>query len=196
MLDAACGTADVGLEFHRQAGDSVHVVGIDFAVPMLQLAASKTRSLEKQSAIHLTAADAFQLPFRSAAFDAVSMAFGIRNIRNKAAVLGYFFDCLKPGGRLAILELSIPSSGPLGRAFLFYFNRLLPLLGRFISNHRFAYTYLPASVADFPKAETFAALMREVGFKNVRYRKMTLGIAVLFIGEKPPAACKRNLNKG
>jgi demethylmenaquinone methyltransferase/2-methoxy-6-polyprenyl-1,4-benzoquinol methylase len=86
---------------------------------------------------------------------------------------------------LAILELATPTHGPARSAYLFYFNTLLPLIGRFFSKHGFAYRYLPESVANFPTAPEFAALMRRSGFINVRYRKLTLGIAVLFVGDKP-----------
>jgi demethylmenaquinone methyltransferase/2-methoxy-6-polyprenyl-1,4-benzoquinol methylase len=181
VLDAACGTADVGLELVRSSRAPVKVVGIDFAPEMLRLAATKTKS----APISLVAADAFDLPFEKAGFSAVTMAFGIRNIQNKAAVLQRFRQQLKPGGRAAILELATPTRGPARSAYLFYFNILLPLIGRFFSKHNFAYRYLPESVANFPTAPEFAALMRRSGFVNVRYRKLTLGIAVLFVGDKP-----------
>ena len=185
VLDVACGTADVALEVVRQGGAGMSVTGADFSVGMLKPAAAKIRRAGLDASIQLTAADAFALPFRPAAFDAVSMAFGIRNIQNKEAVLRCFYDQLKPGGRVAILELAPPAPGVLRDAYLFYFNRLLPFAGNFFSRHNFAYSYLPASVAKFPEAGVFAAMMRQTGFQNVRYRKMTLGIAVLFVGDKP-----------
>lgn len=181
VLDAACGTADVALEIVRSSLGWIKVVGIDFAPEMLRLATAKTKS----KSIFLVAADAFDLPFNKAGFSAVTMAFGIRNIQNKAAILQQFRQQLKPGGRVAILELATPTRGPARSAYLFYFNTLLPLIGRFFSKHSFAYRYLPESVANFPTAPEFAALMRRSGFTNVRYRKLTLGIAVLFVGDKP-----------
>jgi demethylmenaquinone methyltransferase/2-methoxy-6-polyprenyl-1,4-benzoquinol methylase len=183
VLDAACGTADVGLEIHRQTRGGATTVGIDFAPEMLRLAVPKMEKV-RPGGLHLAAADAFDLPFRPGGFDAVTMAFGIRNIQDKATVLRRFRDQLKSGGRLAILELATPDSGPLRSAYMFYFNHLLPFIGRFFSSHSFAYTYLPQSVARFPAAPRFAALMRQAGFCNVRYRKLTLGITVLFVGEK------------
>jgi demethylmenaquinone methyltransferase / 2-methoxy-6-polyprenyl-1,4-benzoquinol methylase len=185
VLDAACGTADVGLEIHRQSHGTTTTVGIDFAPEMLHRAMPKLQKMQPRDTICLAAADAFCLPFRPGGFDAVTMAFGIRNIQDKATVLRRFWDQLKPGGRLAILELGTPGHGPLRQAYLFYFNRLLPFIGRFFSNHSFAYSYLPRSVARFPTAPRFAALMRQAGFRNVRYRKLTMGITVLFVGEKP-----------
>ncbi len=184
VLDAACGTADVGLEILRQVPGAVKVVGIDFAPGMLKLAGPKIEGSDR-SGIFLTAADAFHLPFRPGGFDAVTMAFGIRNIQDKETMLRRFWEQLKPGGKLAILELGTPAKGPARSAYLFYFNRLLPFVGRFFSSHNFAYSYLPQSVARFPAADQFAALMRRAGFGNIRYRKLTMGITVLFVGEKP-----------
>jgi demethylmenaquinone methyltransferase / 2-methoxy-6-polyprenyl-1,4-benzoquinol methylase len=185
VLDAACGTADVGLEILRQTLGGATTVGIDFAPEMLRLAVSKITKADFPKGLCLAAANAFDLPFRPGGFDAVTMAFGIRNIQEKATVLRRFWEQLKPGGRLAILELATPDRGPLRSAYLFYFNHLLPFIGRFFSSHSFAYSYLPQSVARFPAAPGFAAMMQQAGFRNVRYRKLTMGITVLFVGEKP-----------
>jgi demethylmenaquinone methyltransferase/2-methoxy-6-polyprenyl-1,4-benzoquinol methylase len=184
VLDTACGTADVGIEITRQFGAQVNVVGIDFAPKMLQLAKPKIEHVTGGPQIGLTAADAFDLPFRPAGFDAITMAFGIRNIQDKATILKCFFDQLKPGGRLAILELGTPGRGLARQAYLFYFNRLLPLVGRILSKHSFAYSYLPNSVARFPAAPEFAKMMRRAGFCQVRYRPLTFGITVLYVGDK------------
>ena len=185
VLDTACGTADVGLEIRRQYGRRVKVVGIDFAPGMLRRAKPKITSSGNGLGMGLAAADAFDLPFRPSGFDAVTMAFGIRNIQDKQTVLKRFWEQLKPGGRLAILELGTPTHGIARHAYLFYFNRLLPMIGRLFSHHSFAYSYLPDSVARFPAAPEFAATMRRAGFVNIRYRPLTMGITVLFVGEKP-----------
>jgi demethylmenaquinone methyltransferase/2-methoxy-6-polyprenyl-1,4-benzoquinol methylase len=184
VLDAACGTADVGIEIKRQFERCEAVIGIDFAPQMLRLAKPKVKKAGNGPPIHLLAADAFNLPFKQAQFDAVTMAFGIRNIQDKATVLRHFWEQLKPGGRLAILELGTPTRGLARHGYLFYFNRLLPFIGRFFSKHSFAYSYLPDSVTRFPAADQFAAIMRRAGFQKVRYLSMTLGITVLFVGEK------------
>lgn len=185
VLDTACGTGDVALEILRQTGSKIKITATDFSVRMLELARSKIEARRAPANIRLAAADVFDLPFAPAGFDAVTMAFGIRNIQNKYEALSRLRDQLKSGGRVAILELASPEPGPLRKAYLHYFNRLLPLVGRLFSKHQFAYQYLPASVAQFPPAPEFAALMRQAGFRHVRYRKMTLGIAVLFVGMKP-----------
>jgi len=185
VLDAACGTGDVGLEVSRQSQGAVKVVGIDFAPEMLRLAGPKIQGVNASGGICLAAADAFHLPFKPGGFDAITMAFGIRNIQDKDTVLRRFWDQLKPGGRLAILELGTPGGGTARQAYLFYFNRLLPFIGRLFSSHSFAYRYLPQSVARFPAADRFAAQMSRAGFRNVRYRKLTMGITVVFVGDKP-----------
>jgi demethylmenaquinone methyltransferase/2-methoxy-6-polyprenyl-1,4-benzoquinol methylase len=185
LLDVACGTADVALEIDRRLGSGGVVVGADFSLQMLRSARPKVLDAKGRPRVHLAAADAFAPPFRDGSFDAVTIAFGIRNIQDKATVLARFLDLLKPGGQVAVLELATPEGGMLRNLYLFYFNRLLPLLGRIFSKHSFAYSYLPASVAQFPPAAAFARLMRAAGFEAVRYRKLTLGVAVLFIGRKP-----------
>ena len=185
VLDAASGTADVALQIAQADNGSVRVIGVDFAVEMLRRAQPKIARRNCAQKIKLAAADAFDLPFGPDCFDAVGMAFGIRNIQNKLRVLQNFYLHLKPGGRLAVLELATPDAGFMQKAYLYYFNRLLPAVGRLFSKHHFAYSYLPSSVAGFPAAHRFADLMRQAGFEQVRYLKLTLGIAVLFVGNKP-----------
>jgi demethylmenaquinone methyltransferase/2-methoxy-6-polyprenyl-1,4-benzoquinol methylase len=184
VLDVACGTCDVGLAIMEGLQGRVSLIGVDFSTRMLALAKTKLTKSNQHQAIRLAAADAFWLPFARSSFDAVTMAFGIRNIQNKLAALQGLREVLKPGGRLAILELVTPESGVLRSIYLTYFNRLLPFIGRFFSKHHFAYTYLPDSVAHFPSAPGFARLMRQAGFEHVRYRCLTLGVAVVFIGDK------------
>ena len=179
ILDVACGTGDVALQI-AAFYPSAREVGVDFAPRMLERARPKV----KGAPIYLAAADAFALPFPIRSFDAVTIAFGIRNIQDKATALGRFYEHLKEGGRLVVLELAAPDPTLLRRMYMLYFNRLLPLVGRLFSRHSYAYAYLPASVAQFPSADVFAGMMKAAGFKRIRYRKLTFGIAVLFIGEK------------
>jgi len=185
LLDAACGTGDVALEILRQKGHKVRVFGVDFSPGMLILAKNKIAGKEKISDnIFLTAGDAFYLPFKSETFDAVTIAFGIRNIQDKQTVLKCFYDSLKPGGILLVLELAAPPKGGLLSLYLFYFKKILPLIGCFFSKNLMAYQYLPDSVIHFPKSDIFADMMKSAGFSNVRWKKLTLGIAVLYIGYK------------
>ena len=181
VLDVACGTGDVALEICRQKGQRVMVTGIDFSPGMLALARDKIRHRQNMP-VALLAGDALSLPFTAASFHAVTIAFGIRNIQNKVGALQTFYECLVPGGMVLVLELATPKKGWLNDAYLAYFQKLLPLIGRLFSKHSFAYTYLPDSVSRFPAADAFMKLMTAAGFTQVGYRRLTLGIANLFFG--------------
>lgn len=181
VLDAASGTGDVAIEILRQKGSGVKVFGLDFSPEMLIRAKDKVRKI---SGIHLIAGNAFHLPFRENSFDAVTIAFGIRNITDKLSVLKAFHKCLKPGGMVLVLELGVPQKKLLLSLYLFYFKKLLPLIGWFFSKNMNAYQYLPESVILFPPPDAFAGIMREAGFSPVKWRKLTLGIANLYAGCK------------
>ena len=184
VLDVACGTGDVALEICRQKGPRVEVTGIDFSPGMLVLAQEKVKSYP-QAAISLLAGNALVLPFRSASFHALTIAFGIRNIQDKAGVLKAFYDTLVPGGMVLILELATPKKTRLREAYLAYFQKVLPTIGRLFSKHSYAYSYLPDSVSRFPAPEVFMAIMAEAGFSHIACRRLTMGIANLFVGVKP-----------
>lgn len=184
VLDVACGTGDVALEIYRQKGPQTTVTGIDFSPGMLALAQEKVRQ-HPQAKICLLAGNALTLPFRGASFHAVTIAFGIRNIQDKASALKAFYEALVPGGMVMILELATPKNTRLRDAYLAYFQSVLPLIGRFFSKHRFAYSYLPDSVSRFPAAGAFMSIMADAGFSQVTCRRLTLGIANLFVGVKP-----------
>ena len=184
VLDVACGTGDVAMEICRQRGRVVSVTGIDFSPGMLRLAREKLRQ-NKMPAISLLAGNALALPFGVATFHAVTIAFGIRNIQDKAGALKAFHQCLAPGGMALVLELATPRKGRLRDAYLAYFQKILPTIGRLFSKHSYAYAYLPDSVSRFPAPDAFMAIMAEAGFSKVTCRRLTLGIANLFVGVKP-----------
>lgn len=184
VLDVACGTGDVAMEICRQKGKRVRVTGIDFSPGMLRLAQEKNRR-NQCKAISLLVGDALALPVGAATFDAVAIAFGIRNIQDKVSALKAFHECLVPGGMVFVLELATPNKSRLRDAYLAYFQKVLPLVGRLFSKHRFAYAYLPDSVARFPQPDAFMTMMRQSGFSHVTCRRLSLGIANLFVGTKP-----------
>ncbi len=184
VLDVACGTGDVALEISRQKGPQVKVTGLDFSPGMLRLARKKIRR-NQNTAISLMAGDALALPFGQASFHAVTVAFGIRNIQDKVGALRAFYESLMPGGMLLVLELATPKKTRLRDAYLAYFQKVLPTIGRLFSKHRFAYSYLPESVSRFPAIDVFMTIMEQAGFSHVTCRRMTLGIANLFVGVKP-----------
>lgn len=181
ILDVACGTCDVSIEANKQLSGQTSITGLDFSYGMLQL--GKTKIKHKKN-ICLINADALNLPFRHMLFDAVFIAFGIRNIMDRQRALQSFFNVLKPGGRLVVLELSTPEKGWLKALYLLYFQKILPLVGSFFSKDQNAYSYLPESVLKFPSANEFSRLMKQAGFKQVKFKQMTLGIVTLFIGTR------------
>lgn len=189
VLDVACGTGDVMIEIIDQNPNQKQVIGVDFAPQMLKLAWNKlalnNMSQSLHQSIQLLAGNGLYLPFASNTFDAITIAFGIRNIMDRKSALTCFFNCLKPGGALAVLELATPKHPLFLSLYLFYFKRILPIIGAFFSKQINAYTYLPASVINFPAANEFAAIMKQAGFRNIKWRSLTMGIATVFIGYKP-----------
>lgn len=184
ILDVACGTCDVALEINSHLNGQSQIFGLDFSFGMLRLGKQKLIKKNKKK-IALLNADALHLPFKHQIFDAVFIAFGIRNIMNRPKAITEFFNALKSGGRLAVLELTTPEKGILRSLYLLYFQRILPLIGSFFSKDNTAYAYLPDSVLKFPPPVEFSKIMKEAGFENIRFKQMTLGIVTLFVGTKP-----------
>ncbi|MCK5838001.1 MAG: bifunctional demethylmenaquinone methyltransferase/2-methoxy-6-polyprenyl-1,4-benzoquinol methylase UbiE [Desulfobacula sp.] len=184
VLDVACGTCDVALEISSQLKGQACIFGLDFSFGMLKLGKQKLIQMCQKN-ISLLTADALHLPFQQRLFDAVFIAFGIRNIMNRQRALTAFLTVLKAGGRLAVLELTTPQKGIFRSLYLLYFQKILPVIGSFFSKDLNAYTYLPDSVLNFPSPVEFSKLMRQAGFENVRFKQMTFGIVTLFVGIKP-----------
>jgi demethylmenaquinone methyltransferase/2-methoxy-6-polyprenyl-1,4-benzoquinol methylase len=171
VLDGACGTGDLALADMR-AGAS-HVVGLDFSERMLERA-------RKKAPLEWVRGDLLALPFEDASFDAATVGFGVRNVADLPLALGELRRVLRPGGRLAILEITQPR-GPLRRFYALWFDKVVPLLGRVLPGGE-AYSYLPASVRRFPDAERLAELMREAGFGDVQFRLLAGSIVALHSG--------------
>jgi demethylmenaquinone methyltransferase/2-methoxy-6-polyprenyl-1,4-benzoquinol methylase len=179
VLDVACGTGDLSLELKR--GAKAKVLGTDFCRPMLAIAQQKSADL----AVPYTEADAMQLPFGDGTFDAVTIAFGLRNLPNVERGLAELFRVVKPGGKLVVLEFSSPVVPGFRQLFNFYFARVLPRIGGMVSGSRAAYTYLPDSVSKFPDQKTLAGLFAQTGFSDVKFANLTGGIAAIHSGNKP-----------
>jgi demethylmenaquinone methyltransferase/2-methoxy-6-polyprenyl-1,4-benzoquinol methylase len=178
ILDVACGTGDLSLTLFENTG--ARVVATDFCRPMLSIAAGKV-----PGTISLIEGDALRLPFKDETFDAVTIAFGLRNLASVQGGLTELQRILKPEGWLAILEFSKPTNAILRSLFGLYFRRLLPLMGGMISGSLSAYVYLPASVSTFPDQERLALLMKDSGFYQVSFENLTGGIAALHLGQRP-----------
>jgi demethylmenaquinone methyltransferase / 2-methoxy-6-polyprenyl-1,4-benzoquinol methylase len=182
VLDVACGTGDLSLEIASKTG--AQVIGTDFCRPMLLIAARKAST--RNPVIPFVEGDALKLPFAERTFDAVSIAFGLRNLSSVEGGLKELRRVLKPAGRAAILEFSRPVVPGFRSLFQFYFSRVLPRIGGLVSGSRGAYEYLPDSVSRFPDQKRLAQMMREAGFTEVEYQNLTGGIAALHLGTRPP----------
>jgi len=183
LLDICTGTADVALEAARQFPDA-HIVGVDFSRPMISLGLAKVERANLASRISLQVAPAEALPFPDGSFDAATVAFGLRNVPDRLRGLREMHRVLRPAGHAVILEFTTPPSPLFRRVYLWYFHRVLPWIGRVVSGHSSAYSYLPASVADFPDPDGLTAWMQESGFHHVSYRLLTGGIVAIHVGRK------------
>ena len=187
ILDVCCGTGDLALAYAAQAAPGVRIVASDFCRPMLDRGESK--AVRAGRAIEWVEADAMRLPFAAAEFDLVTVAFGLRNIADTARGLAEMARVLRPGGKLAILEFSLPRSRLVRTGYLWYFRNVLPRLGNAVARNRSdAYTYLNQSVEEFPSGERLAALVRAAGFDAVEMVPLTFGIATLTIATRAAGA--------
>ena len=180
-VDLCAGTLDVAAELSRQPGFRGHVVGADFAEPMLRAGLGKA----PRSLVGPVVADALELPLRDDSVSGATVAFGIRNVANLDAALREVHRVLEPSARFVILEFTTPRARLVRALYHLYFHHLLPRIGALISGHCTAYAYLPKSVANFPAEEALAARMRDAGFTDVAWRTLSLGVAAIHRGTKP-----------
>ena len=190
VLDVCCGTGDLALAWARRLGPDARVVGSDFAPPMLVRAREKTGTGEGASPragrVVYLGADTLKLPCPDDRFQVVSVAFGIRNVGDTVGGLAEMTRVCRPGGHVVVLETSVPRLPVVAGLFRFYFNHVVPLIGRWVApDPDAAYSYLPASTAEFPQGESFAELMRSVGLEEIEIRRLTLGSVTLYVGRKP-----------
>jgi demethylmenaquinone methyltransferase/2-methoxy-6-polyprenyl-1,4-benzoquinol methylase len=188
FLDLCAGTLDVGAALTRERGFAGAVIGADFALPMLQHGAGKAPITK----LWPVAADALQLPLPDASIDGAIVAFGIRNVADLDAALREVRRVLRPGARFVILEFSTPRSHIVRGLYHAYFHNVLPLIGRLVSGHRSAYTYLPLSVAHFPTEEALAMRLRSAGFSDVTWQALTMGVAAIHVGVAGVGAITRS----
>lgn len=182
VLDEACGTADFSIAAIKQG--ALKVVGIDITENMVDIGRAKVAKEGMSDRIELIIADGEDLPFEDESFDAVTIAFGIRNYEHKELGLKEMYRVLKPGGKVVILELSVPKHAPMRQIYMFYFKKIMPFIGGLVSR-KSSWKYLNASVIAFPKASQFMAMMQVCGFSKVKVRRFTFGTCSLFTGVKP-----------
>jgi demethylmenaquinone methyltransferase/2-methoxy-6-polyprenyl-1,4-benzoquinol methylase len=185
-LDVCCGTGDLVVGAARAVGPSGRVIGLDFAPAMLEVARARARAARRAAdgAVSLICADAEALPVQGAAVDAVTIAFGLRNVADPARALREFARVLRPGGRLVILEFGRPQSAWLRAVYDVYSRSVIPRLGGWLSGRRDAYQYLHDSIRQWPAPEALAAWIRAAGLDDVEYRRFTGGIAVLHVATR------------
>ena len=186
LVDVCCGTADVALEARKAQEDpAARVIGIDFSSAMLALGRQKVSAAEEAHRIALIRGDAMRLPIASRSADAATIAFGIRNVQRAEVACAELVRVLRPGGRVAILEFGVPRVPGIKPLYLWYFTHVLPRVGRAISGHGAAYSYLPASVGTFAPPAEFVGTLRAAGFSDVRADPLTFGIVYLYTGRLP-----------
>lgn len=182
ILDVATGTADLAIELSKL--NPQHITGTDIAAGMLDIGKVKIKQKKLDKIIDLQLGDSEALQFADNYFDAVTVAFGVRNYENLHKGLKEMCRVMKPGGHVAILEFSRPGSFPFKQLYNSYFRFVLPGIGKFVSKDKEAYTYLPESVRSFPQDEAFLNEMKKAGYTGVGQKRLTMGIATLYFGTK------------
>ncbi len=183
ILDVATGTGDFAFEALSILKPE-KIIGVDISQGMLDIAKQKINKRGLSGSFEVKLGDSEKLPFEAGMFDAVTVAYGVRNFENLELGLADINRVLKPGGKAVVLEFSKPKVFPVKQLYKFYFNYITPGIGKLFSKDARAYTYLPESVAAFPDGKTFTALMDKVGFKNTKCRPLAFGICSIYTGIK------------
>jgi demethylmenaquinone methyltransferase / 2-methoxy-6-polyprenyl-1,4-benzoquinol methylase len=182
ILDVATGTGDFALQAMDLKPE--RIAGIDISEGMLEVGRRKVREKKLDHVIELKTGDSENIPFEENKFDAVTVAFGVRNFENLEKGLAEILRVLKPGGKLVVLEFSRPGKFPMKQLYRLYFKHILPKIGRIVSSDRAAYTYLPESVEVFPDGDDFLRILSHVGFKNTQCKVLTFGISSIYSATK------------
>jgi demethylmenaquinone methyltransferase / 2-methoxy-6-polyprenyl-1,4-benzoquinol methylase len=184
LLDVCAGTADVAIGAATRPNGAARVVGVDFSGSMLLHGLAKVTRRGLASRIQLIRGDAMSLPVSSASVHAATIAFGIRNVHRPEVACKELLRVLRPGGRVAILEFGTPSNPIFAPLYRWYSRHILPRIGRAVSRHEGAYTYLPESIGTFAYGNAFAEIMRAAGFSDVEARPLMFGAVYLYVGSK------------
>ncbi|HET6872830.1 MAG TPA: demethylmenaquinone methyltransferase [Sporolactobacillaceae bacterium] len=183
VLDVCTGTGDWALAVSKEVGPDGKVKGLDFSQNMLSVAEHK-KQLQKADNVTFIHGDAMSLPFQDDTFDRVSIGFGLRNVPDYLTVLKEINRVLKPGGTLTCLETSQPTLQGYKQLYFFYFQKIMPLLGKWFANKYDEYAWLNESTRNFPGKEALVALFEEAGFRDVTFKSLTGGIAAIHHGRK------------
>ena len=183
ILDLATGTADLAIVLAKR-NPNAHIIGMDISEKMLEIGKKKIQCQNLENQIDLCLGNAASLPFEDASFDAVTVAFGVRNFEDLNKGLSEINRVTKSGGQVSILEFSMPERFPIKQLYLLYFKYVLPKIGKWISKDEHAYSYLPASVEHFPKPNDFLRMLDENGLENGMAERLSFGIATLYTSTK------------
>jgi demethylmenaquinone methyltransferase/2-methoxy-6-polyprenyl-1,4-benzoquinol methylase len=184
VLDLCTGTADLAIAARAASPPAARVVGVDFSQEMLRVGHAKVRRAALGASVALVRGDAMRIPVADRSVDAVTIAFGIRNVEQPEVACRDMHRVLSPGGRVAILEFAIPTVPVVRAAYLAYFRHVLPRIGTLISRHHAAYKYLPASVSAFATPDDFVKILRQTGFIDIKAVPLTLGTVFLYTGRR------------
>lgn len=182
VLDVACGTGDFTIEIAKKATEGSHITGIDLSEGMMKVGREKLKAAGIDATLEYGDCEALTYP--QECFDRVSVGFGVRNFEHLNVGLKEMQRVLKPGGKLVILELSVPTNPVIRWCYKLYFLKILPAIGGMVSGNRGAYEYLPASVLHFPAPDKFIPMLKEAGFAEVKHKALTFGICRMYIGIK------------
>ena len=182
ILDIATGTGDLAIALAETSAS--RIVGLDISAGMLEVGKYKVAQKKLSDTIEMLLGDSSDLPFEDNVFDAATVAFGVRNFENLEKGLGEILRVLKPGGKLVILETSVPEKFPFKQGYYLYTKNLLPLIGKLFSKDRSAYSYLSESASVFPHGENFNNILRKIGFIEVINKPQTFGSATIYVATK------------
>lgn len=183
ILDVATGTGDFAIEINKKLKPE-KIIGIDISTGMLKVGEEKVKKKKLSEIIEFLEGDSENIKFPDNSFDAITVAFGVRNFEYLQKGINEMYRVLRPEGEVVVLEFSRPEKFPVKQLYNFYFKRILPTVGRIFSKDMSAYTYLPASVDVFPYGKKFVDKMKEAGFKNVYEKRFTFGISSVYYGQK------------
>ncbi len=178
ILDVATGTGDLAINLSKTGAREI--IGLDISAGMLKVGEEKIKAKKLESIISMVKADSENLPYEENYFDAITVAFGVRNFENLEKGLSEIFRVLKPGGIFIVLETSIPTKTPFKQGYKFYSTKILPLIGRIFSKDKSAYSYLSESAAAFPYGEAFNNILKKIGFIAIEDKPQTFGVATIY----------------
>lgn len=183
VLDVATGTADLAIMLAHQ-NQNTKIVGVDIATGMLEIGQCKLQEQHLNDRVSLQRANAMDMPFADGSFGVTMVAFGVRNFQDIGRGIEEIFRVMKDGGTFYALEFSLPSNVVVQGMYKFYFRRILPVIGSMVSKNKEAYTYLPNSILQFPQGDDFLRILRNVGFSGCAQKRLTFGVATLYMGVK------------